>query len=83
MRLIQILVCFFFKLTVPLQFVTQLDRDEEYVVVNSAPRAAPKTVMQVVASYVIPRPKRDSIDLDVASNVERVTDVRYQIALHS
>lgn len=26
--------------------MTQLDRDEEYVVVNSAPRAAPKTVMQ-------------------------------------
>ncbi|EYC40615.1 hypothetical protein Y032_0604g551 [Ancylostoma ceylanicum] len=29
-----------------LWFVSQLDKDEEYVVVNSAPRAAPKTVMQ-------------------------------------
>ncbi|KAK6027673.1 ribosomal protein L36e [Ostertagia ostertagi] len=29
-----------------LAFVWQLDRDEEYVVVNNAPRAAPRTVMQ-------------------------------------
>ncbi|WKY01128.1 hypothetical protein Q1695_015270 [Nippostrongylus brasiliensis] len=29
-----------------LWFVSQLDKDEEYVVVNDAPRAAPKTVMQ-------------------------------------
>ncbi|KAK6743006.1 hypothetical protein RB195_010338 [Necator americanus] len=29
-----------------LWFVSQLDKDEEYVVINSAPRVAPKTVMQ-------------------------------------
>lgn len=29
-----------------LWFVSELDKDEEYIVVNDAPRAAPKTVMQ-------------------------------------
>ncbi|XGW17800.1 hypothetical protein V3C99_002414 [Haemonchus contortus] len=41
-----------------LAFVWQLDKDEEYVVVNSAPRTAPRTVMQQRRELrgTVPRP---------------------------